>query len=1013
MNLTIGTLNLNGLKQKKRQEVFTKYLKASGFDILAVQEVDTSRVCGIEASGYSFLSTSGSFDTGFFLKQDIAVDPENFKFEEDGTVCSLQIESITLINVHMPSGSNNIKARADFIQNIIPRYVPVTGCKLLMGDFNCVAREEDVQTRTGTSLKKRVSEDLKSLVKAYDLTDMWILKKKNESSFTRIGNQGASRIDRIYISREMEKSVNSIQHEHVLFSDHYAVRASIGDVNRKTSFMRASYWKLHPDTIKDKGNKEIIREKIQKILTERQQDESHLTAWIKFKEHIVNFLKYLQKESERERLAHERFLRKVLSQLKDEIDQNTGDPIFEYHEIRRQLKEIEQKKFENWTVKNRLNDLYEGEQISLATILKAKRKREESKIDRIKTHDGKITDDHEEIKKTVYGFFSELYKWKERAREANAFDDFEVKRKVSKDENEMLSQPITEDELKQALSSTKTGKAPGRDGLSYDFYKVFFSEISEIMLSAMNEIIREGATPDQTLAIITLVPKKGDMQHIENWRPISLLPCDTRLCSKVLMNRLRKLMGEILGETQHGGIKGRKVQHILAILRDLLLRREELSESSLKWVLTCVDFIKAFDSVVREVLWELMTAKYSFCGEFVVFYKNLYRGAAAKVVVNGSLTEEFPLEISLRQGDPSSSFLFEIYLDPLIKYIEARITGIRVLPTLVLKSEVFVDDGNFFADGVSDIKTVMRGLEWYEKNFAVRTHKKKSKILPLTKSAKASWIRSLEKETWLEVSPTVKTLGVEFSVRGNCWQNAWEKKVLEIQCLLCGEDKGRNLSLFQRSTFVNMYCVSRILYLAPVIPLPEPIAKKIETYMWRFIWSGKLEKLSKKLLFCTKESGGLGVLDFRKLCQNMLARMTLEFLNGPQEHFQMTREWLVPLLNNPSSTNSDTNVPIFMKDSFPILKQLQEKGLLMADSREIKTQITRILTPKEENNGYHVKEKELFVNFENAFRNLHSFPMEPKVRELMFQVIHMILPYRNRVSRFLRNEDKNALFVLK
>ena len=121
--------------------------------------------------------------------------------------------------------------------------------------------------------------------------------------------------------------------------------------------------------------------------------------------------------------------------------------------------------------------------------------------------------------------------------------------------------------------------------------------------------------------------------------------------------------------------------------------------------------------------------------------------------------------------------------------------------------------------------------------------------------------------------------------------------------------------------------------------------------------------------------------------------MTLEFLNGPQEHFQITREWLVPLLNNPNSTNSDTNVPIFMKDFFPILKQLQEKGLLMADSTEIKTEITRILTPEEENNGYHVKGKEPFVNFENAFRNLHSFPMEPKVRELMFQVIHMILPY--------------------
>ena len=79
----------------------------------------------------------------------------------------------------------------------------------------------------------------------------------------------------------------------------------------------------------------------------------------------------------------------------------------------------------------------------------------------------------------------------------------------------------------KTLSSTKTGKAPGGDGLSYDYNKVFFSGISEIPLAAMNKTIREGATPEQSLRIITLVPRKGDKQSIENWRPISLLPCNT------------------------------------------------------------------------------------------------------------------------------------------------------------------------------------------------------------------------------------------------------------------------------------------------------------------------------------------------------------------------------------------------------------------------------------------------------------------------------------------------------
>jgi len=65
----------------------------------------------------------------------------------------------------------------------------------------------------------------------------------------------------------------------------------------------------------------------------------------------------------------------------------------------------------------------------------------------------------------------------------------------------------------------------------------------------------------------------------------------------------------------------------------------------------------------------------------------------------------------------------------------------------------------------------------------------------------------------------------------------------------------------------------------------------------------------------------------------------------------------------------------------------------MAESKELKMKITRLLTPKEENGRYYVRDKGPLVSFECTFRNLHLFPMEPKARELMFQKIHMISSY--------------------
>ena len=85
------------------------------------------------------------FRHGIFLKERYSSSaifyPENFKFEEDGTICSLHFGSVTVVNVHLALGSNNVKVRADLIQNIMPRYVPVTGYKILMGELRSQRRE--------------------------------------------------------------------------------------------------------------------------------------------------------------------------------------------------------------------------------------------------------------------------------------------------------------------------------------------------------------------------------------------------------------------------------------------------------------------------------------------------------------------------------------------------------------------------------------------------------------------------------------------------------------------------------------------------------------------------------------------------------------------------------------------------------------------------------------------------------------------------------------------------------
>ncbi|KAI3359178.1 hypothetical protein L3Q82_002606 [Scortum barcoo] len=75
---------------------------------------------------------------------------------------------------------------------------------------------------------------------------------------------------------------------------------------------------------------------------------------------------------------------------------------------------------------------------------------------------------------------------------------------------------LTLDELHVALTSLANGKAPGIDGIPVDFYKAFWMVVGEDMLEVFQESFRSGFLPlSCRRAVITLLPKKGDLQDPE------------------------------------------------------------------------------------------------------------------------------------------------------------------------------------------------------------------------------------------------------------------------------------------------------------------------------------------------------------------------------------------------------------------------------------------------------------------------------------------------------------------
>ena len=102
-----------------------------------------------------------------------------------------------------------------------------------------------------------------------------------------------------------------------------------------------------------------------------------------------------------------------------------------------------------------------------------------------------------------------------------------------------------EKELNLAVKNLMRNKACGLDGLTAEFYIMFYSKIKTTLLNAINAACTEtGKLHDSAIrGVITLIPKKQrDCRYIENMRPISPFCTDYEIVEKMSANRLKPVL---------------------------------------------------------------------------------------------------------------------------------------------------------------------------------------------------------------------------------------------------------------------------------------------------------------------------------------------------------------------------------------------------------------------------------------------------------------------------------------
>ena len=209
--------------------------------------------------------------------------------------------------------------------------------------------------------------------------------------------------------------------------------------------------------------------------------------------------------------------------------------------------------------------------------------------------------------------------------------------KLSDEDSQKMDAEITLEEAEMVLKTLKKNKAPGIDGLPYEFLLFFWDLIGSFWLEMIKEALELGLLPTTSRsALLKFLAKPGrDWELLGSYRPLALGCSDTKLYSAIIGSRFYDVTHKLVGETQNAFCKFR--------LRDdnnllVAARLEELQDLEKSGALA-IDYLKAFDSVQRDFT-NLVLEYFGFGENLIKMVNLIYKDALVNVFNLGKVWED-------------------------------------------------------------------------------------------------------------------------------------------------------------------------------------------------------------------------------------------------------------------------------------------------------------------------------------------------------------------------------------
>ena len=235
-----------------------------------------------------------------------------------------------------------------------------------------------------------------------------------------------------------------------------------------------------------------------------------------------------------------------------------------------------------------------------------------------------------------------------------------------------MDAPPSLQELEECIIALRNHKAAGGDGLPPELFKYGGPSILQKLHNFILNVWEVESVPQvwKDSLLVNIYKNKGDRAVCGNSRGISLLSVAGKLQAKVWLKRLIKHVSEdLMPETQCGFRQNRSTSDMIFAARQTL---EKCREQNRQLHMCFIDLSKAFDTVDRTMLWEIL--RRSGCpNKFVRLIRLIHDGMEARVKVGNLESESFGVSRGVKQGCVLAPVLFNIYISYVTKLLADRV----------------------------------------------------------------------------------------------------------------------------------------------------------------------------------------------------------------------------------------------------------------------------------------------------------------------------------------------------